>query len=80
MDRFHEASPFRLSTSSPRNGLAAVAGGARHSVAMPGVSKDGSLHAAVIRGHPSRRIAYAMLLRMRSDEDAGMVRTSETLI
>jgi hypothetical protein len=34
---------------------------------------------AVIRGHPSRRIAYAMLLWMRLGEDADMIRTSETL-
>jgi hypothetical protein len=34
---------------------------------MRGVSKDGM---TVARGHPSRRIAHAMLLRMRFADDA----------
>jgi hypothetical protein len=34
---------------------------------------------AVAPGHPARRIACAMLLRMRFGEDVGMIRTSKTL-
>jgi hypothetical protein len=34
---------------------------------------------AVVRGHPSRRIAGAMLLRMRFAEEADMIRTSKSL-
>jgi hypothetical protein len=64
-------------TSSPRDGFAVIAGGAQQSAAKLGVSKDGSLK-AIVRGRPSRRIAFAMLLRMRVGEDADMIRTSET--
>jgi len=34
---------------------------------------------AVARGHPSRRIACATLLRMRLGEDADRIRTSKSL-
>jgi hypothetical protein len=34
---------------------------------------------AVARGHPSRRVAGAMLLGMRFGEDADMIRTPKSL-
>jgi hypothetical protein len=34
---------------------------------------------AVAKSHPSRRIAGAMLLRMRFGEDTDMIRISESL-
>jgi hypothetical protein len=35
---------------------------------------------AVARGHPSRRIARAMLLRMRFAEQAHTIRTAKSLV
>jgi hypothetical protein len=42
-------------TSSPRNGLAVIAGGAQHSAAKPGVSKGRQPDMAVVRGSVTTR-------------------------
>jgi hypothetical protein len=70
VDRFHETNRFKLPGPHPEE-----AGEAQRSR----TSRRMAACTAVASGHPSRRIAFAMLLRMRLGEDANMIRTSETL-
>jgi hypothetical protein len=70
VDRFHETSRSTLVDLILRSPAKRSEGGRL---------EGWQLAQAVIRGHPARRIACAMLLRMRSGEDPEMIRTSETL-
>jgi hypothetical protein len=66
-------------TSSPRNGFAVYRWRSPAERSEAGRLEGWQPGTAVVRGHPSRRIAFAMLLRMRVGEHANMIRTSETL-
>ena len=68
-DRYHETHWFKFPGPHPEE-----PGEAQRSRA----SRRMAACTAIARGHPSRRIACAMLLRMRSGEDAAIIRNWET--
>jgi len=71
VDRFREIYRFRFSDLILRS---------KHSpFGRRLASRSMAACTAVARGHPSRRVAGAMLLGMRFGEDADMIRTPKSL-